>query len=221
MRFDDRADAGRRLAEALAEYAGRDDVVVLALPRGGVPVAFEVAQRLDVPLDVMVTRKLGVPGHEELAMGAVASGGVQFVNRALVDALGVDERDIALVTERESAELARREHAYRGDRPPPDVEGRTVILVDDGIATGATLRAAAIALLERGPERLVIAAPTGAPDSAEALREVADEVLCLDTPEPYVAVGAWYRSFGQVDDATVTELLDRHARSRQEAPPRR
>jgi putative phosphoribosyl transferase len=221
MRFDDRADAGRRLAEALAEYAGRDDVVILALPRGGVPVAFEVAQRLDVPLDVMVTRKLGVPGHEELAMGAVASGGVQFVNRAPVDALGVDERDIALVTERESAELARRERAYRGDRPPPHVEGRTVILVDDGIATGATLRAAAIALLERGPERLVIAAPTGAPDSAEALREVADEVLCLDTPEPYVAVGAWYRSFGQVDDATVTELLDRHARSRQEAPPRR
>jgi putative phosphoribosyl transferase len=211
MRFDDRSDAGRRLADELAVYAERDDVVVLALPRGGVPVAYEIAVRLAAPLDVMVTRKLGVPGQEELAMGAVASGGVSFINEALVDALGIPDEDIGWVAQRERSELERRERAYRGDRPPLDVTDRIAILVDDGIATGATIRAAAIAVRALDPARLVIAAPTGAPDAVEALRDVADEVVCLDTPEPYVAVGAWYRSFPQVDDAAVTELLQGQA----------
>lgn len=212
MRFADRREAGRRLAEKLRRYAGREDVLVLALPRGGVPVGFEVARELGAALDVMIVRKLGVPGHEELAMGAVASGGVRVLSEEIIAGLRVPQSAIEEVAAREAAELARRERLYRGGRPAPEVQGKTVILVDDGIATGATMRAAARALRKLGPARLVVAAPTGAPDSVAALEQQADEVVCLDTPEPFVAVGVWYDRFPQLSDAEVRALLAEAAR---------
>jgi len=211
-RFRDRREAGRVLAQELAAYARRPDVVVLALPRGGVPVAYEVARALGAPLDVFLVRKLGVPGHEELAMGAVATGGVRVLNDQVVRALGIPPDVIDMVAAWEQQELARRERLYRGDRPPPDVKGRTVILVDDGLATGATMRAALAALRQQQPARRVVAVPTAAAQTCDALRTEADDVVCATTPEPFDAVGFWYEDFSQTTDDEVRELLARAAR---------
>jgi putative phosphoribosyl transferase len=210
-RFRDRREAGRQLAEALAGYAGRPGVLVLALPRGGVPVGYEVAQALHAPLDVMLVRKLGVPGHEELAMGAIASGGVRIVSKDVVSTLGIAEREIAAVAAAEEEELARRERAYRDALPPPDVKGRSVILVDDGLATGSTMRAAAAALRAQGAKHLVVAVPVAPPETCEALRTEVDEVVCALEPEPFLAVGLWYEDFSQTTDDEVRELLHRAA----------
>jgi predicted phosphoribosyltransferase len=209
--FRDRREAGQLLATALSRYAGRPDVVVLALPRGGVPVAYEVAQALGAPLDVFVVRKLGVPGHEELAMGAVATPGVRVLNEEVVRGLGIPARMIEAVAAREQAELARRERLYRGDRPAVDVHGRTVILVDDGLATGASIHAAIQALRQRQPARIVVAVPIAAPDRCEALKDQVDDVVCAVTPEPFHAVGLWYDDFSQTTDDEVRELLARSA----------
>ena len=209
QRFRNRIDAGRRLAEKLAAYADRADVLVLALPRGGVPVGFEVARALGAPLGVFLVRKLGVPGHEELAMGAVATGGVRVLNDDIVRGLGISEHEIDAAVARELQELARRERLYRGDRPPPDVAGRTVSLVDDGLATGATMRAAIQALRQQEPRRIVVAVPTASPDTCETLKAEADDVICAMTPEPFFAVGHWYEDFTQTTDDEVRELLAR------------
>ena len=211
MIFRDRTDAGRRLAERLGGYAGRPGVLVLALPRGGVPVAFEVARALGAPLDVFLVRKLGVPGHEELAMGAIATGGVRVVNEAVVRELGIGGEVIDAVAGRERAELERRERAYRGERPAPEVRGRTVILVDDGLATGSTMRAAALAVRRGEPERVVVAAPVAARATCAELRAEVEEVVCAATPEPFFGVGRWYEDFSQTTDEEVRELLARAA----------
>ena len=207
--FRDRSDAGRQLAAQLARYAGRPDVVVLALPRGGVPVGYEVARELGAPLDVFLVRKLGVPGHEELAMGAVATGGVRVLNDQVVRALGIPDYVIDAVAVWEERELARRERLYRGERQPPDVRGRTVILVDDGLATGATMHAAIQALREQQPARIVVAVPTASPETCERLKEEVDDVICAVTPEPFYAVGLWYENFSQTTDEEVRDLLAR------------
>ena len=209
QRFRNRTDAGRRLAEKLAAYANRPDVLVLALPRGGVPVGYEVARALGVPLEVFLVRKLGVPGYEELAMGAVATGEVRVLNDEIVRGLGISEHEIDAIVAREMQELARRERLYRGDRLPPDVADRTVILVDDGLATGATMRAAIQALRQQKPARIVVAVPTASPDTCEALKVEADDVICAMTPEPFFAVGHWYEDFTQTTDDEVRELLAR------------
>jgi predicted phosphoribosyltransferase len=190
--FRNRREAGRRLAQKLAHYANRPDVIVLALPRGGMPVAYEVARALHAPLDVFLVRKLGVPGYEELAMGAVATGGVRVLNDTIVSGLGIPDYIIDAVAAKELEELKRRERVYRGGRPPPDVRGRTVILIDDGLATGATMQAAIKALRQLHPARIVVAVPTAAPDTCEALRAEVDEVICAITPERFQAVGRWY-----------------------------
>jgi predicted phosphoribosyltransferase len=205
--FRDRVNAGKVLAEHLRKYAGRPDVIVLALPRGGVPVAYEVARALGAPLDVFIVRKLGVPGHEEYAMGAVASGGVRVVNQDVIRGLGLNDVAIERVAARELAELNRRERLYRGDRPEPDLKGRTVILVDDGLATGSTMKAAVKALRARGPARIVVAVPIAAADTCEALRREVDEVVCAVTPVPFHAVGLWYDDFRQTSDEEVHDLL--------------
>src|SRR5215213_5984229 len=202
-RFDDRQDGGRRLANALRRYAGREDVIVLGLPRGGVPVAAEVARALGAPLDVFLVRKLGVPGREELAFGAIASGGARVLNRDVVATLGIDERTIEEVAAREQAELERRAEAYRGTAEPPDVRGRTAILVDDGLATGASMRAAVEALRGLVPERVVVAVPAAARQTRDDLAREVDEVVCLLTPEPFFAVGMWYRDFSETTDDDV------------------
>src|SRR5215218_1118347 len=189
--FRDRRDAGRQLAARLDRYAGHPDVLVLGLPRGGVPVAFEVATALGAPLDVFLVRKLGVPGHEELAMGAIASGGVRVINPDVVGDWGIPERIIDAVAANEQQELTRRERLYRGTRPTPDVRDKTVILVDDGLATGSTMRAAAAALRQQGPARIVAAVPVAAPAICEVFREVVDETVCAVTPDPFYAVGLW------------------------------
>ena len=207
--FRDRRDAGRLLAEKLAAYANRPDALVLALPRGGVPVAYEVARALGAPLDVFVVRKLGVPGYEELAMGAVATGGVRVLNDQLVERLGIPEQMIDAVAARELQELARRERRYRGGRPPPDVRGRTVILVDDGLATGATMHAAIEALRQQKPTRIVVAVPTASPETCEEMKTKADDVICAITPAPFQAVGRWYQDFSQTTDEEVEALLSR------------
>jgi putative phosphoribosyl transferase len=212
-RFRDRYDAGRQLARKLADYAHRPDVLILALPRGGVPVAFEVAQALHAPLDVFLVRKLGLPGHEELAMGAIASGGVVVRNREVVDTLGVPDRVINTVAAREQQELERRERTYRDDRPPPDVRGKTVILVDDGLATGSTMRAAAAALRDQQPAQLVVAVPIAASETCDSFRDEVDEIICAITPEPFVAVGLWYEDFAQTTDEEVRALLGRAAQA--------
>jgi predicted phosphoribosyltransferase len=214
MTFHDRRDAGRQLAERLAYYAGRPDVIVLALPRGGVPVGFEVAQTLDVPLDVFLVRKLGVPGREELAMGAIASGGVRVLNDDVVRALRIPPAIINAVAADEQAELDRREQAYRDGRPAPDVRGRVAILVDDGLATGSSMRAAVEALRRRDPARILVAVPVGAPETCAALGEVADEVVCGYEPEHFAAVGLWYADFTQTSDDEVRELLAQAAQPR-------
>ncbi|MGH7504600.1 MAG: phosphoribosyltransferase [Longimicrobiales bacterium] len=207
-RFRDREEAGRLLGEALSSrYCGDPDVVVLGLPRGGIPVAHEVARRLAAPLDVFLVRKLGVPGHEELAMGAISTGGTRVLNNEVVHGLNVPSEVIDAVVERERAELERRERAYRGDRPAPDVHGRTVILVDDGLATGSTMRAAAEAVHAAGPSRVIVAVPVGAPETCDALRAEADEVVCLVTPDAFRAVGMWYDDFRQTSDDEVRAHL--------------
>ena len=205
--FADRTEAGQRLARALHAYAGRADLLVLALPRGGVPVGWEVARAIGAPLDLMLVRKLGVPGQEELAMGAIASGGVQVLNADLVASLGIDPQVIAASAAREQRELARRELAYRGARPPPTIAGCCVILVDDGLATGATMRAAVAALRQRQPAHIVVAVPVAPPDTVARLRAEADEVICLETPTAFFAIGPWYREFPQLTDDEVRELL--------------
>lgn len=208
MIFRDRHHAGHVLAGRLMHYADRDGVIVLALPRGGVPVGYEVATALRVPLDIFLVRKLGVPGHEELAMGAIASGGVQLMNPQVVRHLvGVGPDEIERVAAREEAELLRRERAYRGDRPQPEVAGKTVILVDDGMATGSSMRAAVTALRRQGPARLVVAVPVGAPDTCDAFRGEADEVVCAEMPDRFAGVGQWYFDFEQTGDDEVTRLL--------------
>jgi putative phosphoribosyl transferase len=206
-RFRDRREAGQVLARKLAAYARRPDVMVLALPRGGVPVAVEVAAALAAPLDVFLVRKLGVPGQEELAMGAIASGGVSVINREVVEAYRIPPDVIAEAVAVEQRELARREHAYRGDRPPPVVRGQTVILVDDGLATGSSMRAALVALRTQAPARLVVAVPVGAAAVCDALRSQADEVVCAFTPDPFYAVGLWYEDFSQITDDDVRRTL--------------
>jgi erythromycin esterase-like protein/predicted phosphoribosyltransferase len=211
-RFRDRSHAGRLLAEQLRTYAGREDVVVLGLPRGGVPVAFEIARALEAPLDVFVVRKLGVPGHEELALGAIATGGTRVLNRPVIESLAIPPEWIEAVDAREMRELERREQVYRGARPPPDLFGRTVILVDDGLATGSTMWAAVRAARNAGAARVVVAVPVADPDVCAALREEADEVVCLRTPRPLHAVGVWYDDFSQTTDDEVRELLERARR---------
>src|SRR5580704_969849 len=205
--FPDRSEAGRLLAAKLTAYANRPDVLVLGLPRGGVPVAYEVAQALGAPLDVFVVRKLGIPGYEELAMGAVATGGVRVLNDEIVRRLRIPEYIIDAVAARELQELARRERLYRGGRPPPDVRGRTVVLVDDGLATGATMYAAIEALRQQNPARIVVAVPTASPETCEEMKTKADEVICAITPEPFQAVGRWYQDFSQTTDEEVEALL--------------
>lgn len=205
--FEDRRDAGRRLAAALAEYAGRPDVVVLGLPRGGVPVAREVAEALGVPLDIFLVRKLGVPGHEEYAMGAIASGGVRVLHDEVVRALRLPVAAIAEVAAREQRELERRELAYRDGRPAPALAGRTVLLVDDGLATGASMEAALEAVRQQAPARVVVAVPVGPEETCRRLRALADAVVCVATPEPFDAVGYWYRAFPQTSDDEVRALL--------------
>lgn len=217
LRYKDRSDAGRRLATHLRHLAGRPDVLVLALPRGGVPVGYEVAEELDAPLDVFLVRKLGVPGQEELAMGAIASGDVRVVNDEVVRMAGIDDVTLAAVAAEEQRELARRERLYRGDRPLLNVAGRTIILVDDGLATGSSMRAAAIALRQQEPARIIVAVPVAAAETCDELMSMAegvDEVVCAMTPEPFQAVGLWYDEFGQTTDDEVQELLARSASRR-------
>jgi len=207
--FIDRRDAGRVLASRLPKYRGRDDVVVLALPRGGVPVAYEVASALGVPMDVFLVRKLGTPGHRELAMGAIASGGVRVLNEDVVQWYGISDSAIERIAREEQEELERRERAYRGNRPAPDLTAKIVILIDDGLATGSTMRAAAQAMRAHRPARVVIAVPVGAPQTCAELAAVADEVICARMPEPFSAVGQWYLNFDQIDDDEVRELLQK------------
>jgi predicted phosphoribosyltransferase len=205
--FSDRRDAGRRLARKLSGYGGRDDVVVLALPRGGVPVAYEIAEALHAPLDVFVVRKLGVPGQEELAMGAVASGGVEILDPGVLARFGVSDPEVAETVKRERRELARRERAYRDDRPVLELKGRTVILVDDGMATGASMQAAVAALASASPFRVVVAVPVAPQSTALRFRRFVDEFVCLATPEPFYAVGTFYEDFAETSDEEVRELL--------------
>jgi putative phosphoribosyl transferase len=208
MLFRDRRHAGRLLAEKVVELVGGEDVVVLALPRGGVPVAHEVARALGAPLDVFLVRKLGVPEQEELAMGAIASGGVCVLNEDVIQTLGIPTGVVDFVAREERRELERRAQLYRGDRSAPAVHGKTVVLVDDGLATGATVRAAVRALRKLGPARLIVAVPVAAGTTCDALRSLVDEMVCAVTPEPFYAVGAWYDDFSQTSDQEVRELLE-------------
>ncbi|HKS31736.1 MAG TPA: phosphoribosyltransferase [Chthoniobacterales bacterium] len=205
--FQDRTDAGRQLAEELLSYSGRDDVIVLGLPRGGAPVAFEVAQRLGVPLDVFVVRKLGVPGHEELAMGAIAPGGVRVLNEDVLHVIPDGQAIVEMVTAIEREELERRERNYRSDRPAPDLKDRAVILIDDGLATGASMRAAVAALRQQEATKIIVAVPVGAPSTCQDLKNDADEVICLQTPAAFIGVGQYYADFSQTTDEEVRELL--------------
>jgi predicted phosphoribosyltransferase len=204
--FADRSDAGKQLAAKLAAYSG-PDTRVLALPRGGVPVAFEVAQALGAPLDVFIVRKLGAPGREELAIGAIATGGVKVLNRETIEELGVDETTLNAIVRREEAELRRREQTYRDGRPPPDVEGHTVLLIDDGLATGASMYAAILALRALSPKKIVVAVPVAPPDTVMQLQQYADDVVVLAMPRPFRGVGAWYADFTQTTDEEVREIL--------------
>jgi putative phosphoribosyl transferase len=216
MIFANRTQAGQELGRRLRKYANREDVIVLGAPRGGVPVAFEVAKDLGAPLDVFVLRKLGVPGHEELAFGAIASGGVRILDWHTVEALGITKPEIELVTRAENQELKRRERSYRGKRPHPNIAGLTVILVDDGIATGSTMRAAIRALRHMKPGRIVIAVPVAPPSTCNRLQSEVDELVCLHMPEPFYGVGQFYGDFSQVSDKTVKELLDSASRKQRE-----
>lgn len=212
--YRDRSDAGRILATRLSSYKDRPDVLVLALPRGGVPVAFEVAQALRVRLDIFLVRKLGVPGHEELAMGAIAASGVRVLNDEVVDYLRIPTRVIDSVAATEMNELKRREIEYRGDRPEPDVTGKTVIVIDDGLATGSTIRVAARALRQQNPARIVVAVPVSAPQTCDEYRIGVDEIICASTPEPFLGVGRWYENFSQTTDEEVRKLLEQASHER-------
>src|SRR6266542_7145335 len=209
-----REEAGRQLAEKVDKYAGRDDVIVLGLPRGGVPVAYEVAKRLRAPLDVFIVRKLGVPGFEELAAGAIASGGVRVLNEEVMRAIPYADEAIEAVTARETTELERRERIYREGRPPLELRDRIAILVDDGLATGATMRAAVKAMRQRGAAKIVVAVPVGPPDTCHEIEEQADETICLSMPEFFQALGQYYEDFSQTTDEDVRELLGRAAQER-------
>ena len=206
--FRDRRDAGRKLAQKLLDYMGRNDVIVLALPRGGVPVAYEVALALNAPLDIFLVRKLGLPGHEEVAIGAIASGGVRVLNKDIVRYFNIPTPLIDAVAQRELQELERRARAYRGNRPPPDVRGRTVILIDDGLATGASMRAAIVGLRAHSPAQIVIAVPTAAPETCEAFEPEVDKIVCATTPDPFHGVSRWYENFSQTTDEEVKMLLE-------------
>jgi len=209
MQFRNRSEAGQVLAKRLSEYSQRPGVMVLALPRGGVPVGYEVARALQAPLDVFVVRKLGVPGQEELAMGAIASGGVRVLNGSVVEGLGISDAAIESVAARELSELERREQLYRGTRPAPEISGHDLILVDDGIATGSTVRAAVMALRQLEPARIVVAAPVVALSTARELRREVDELVAVMTSASFNAVGQWYEDFSQTTDEEVRELLER------------
>jgi putative phosphoribosyl transferase len=211
-RFRNRADAGRILAQRLKAIAADDDVIVLALPRGGVPIGYEVAQELTADLDVFLVRKLGVPGHEELALGALAGGGVRVLNEPLIQELGLSRAEIDNITAREQREIQRRETAYRQGRRALPLAGRTVVLVDDGLATGSTMLAAVRALRAYAPARIIVAVPIAAPEVCEAFRDYVDEIVCVETPEPFYAVGLWYEDFSQTTDEEVRQLLDRARR---------
>jgi putative phosphoribosyl transferase len=215
MLFKDRTAAGQVLAKELAAYTNRSDVLILALPRGGVPVAFEVAKALKAPLDVFLVRKLGVPGQEELAMGALASGGVRVLNDEVVAGLGLSETIINKVAEKEQQELERRERLYRDDRPAPDLHGRTVILVDDGLATGATMRAAVRALQQQQPAQLVVGVPVSSPETCQEFQTEVDDIVCARTPRPFHSVGLWYDDFSQTTDDEVRDLLHSAANNQQ------
>lgn len=206
--FANRTEAGKLLATRLTRYGGRRDTLVMALPRGGVPVAFEIARALCAPIDVFLVRKLGLPGQEELAMGAIASGGVKVLNRDVVGYLNIPEMTINAVARKEQQELERRERLYRGDSPPAEVRGKTVILVDDGLATGSTMRAAIAALKNLGPDRIVVAVPVAPPSTINELFREVDEVVCILTPEDFRGVGRWYQDFSQTTDQEVRSLLD-------------
>lgn len=218
-RFRDRAHAGQVLAAQLDELRARDDAIVLALPRGGVPVGYEVAVAVGAPLDVFVVRKLGVPGHRELAMGAIASGGVLVMDEGLMSRLGIGQEQVKQAVAAELRELERREAVYRGDRPPPELEGKVVILVDDGLATGATMRAAALAVRKLNPARLIVAVPVAAVETCEQFEDVVDEVICGATPRPFYAVGLWYDDFSPTSDEEVRDLLARAAEGGRETTP--
>lgn len=210
--FRDRTEAGQLLSRKLRRYADRPDVIVLALPRGGVPVAYEVAKALHAPLDVFLVRKLGVPGQEELAMGAIATSGIRVLNQDIVRALNIPPRVIDSVAAKEARELERRERLYRGDRPAPDVTGRTVILVDDGLATGSSMRAAVAALRQKNPRRIVVAVPIAAAATCREFETEVDEIVCYQTPEPFYSVGLWYEDFSQTTDEEIRQLLERAAK---------
>jgi putative phosphoribosyl transferase len=218
-RFRNRTEAGKLLASKLTQYANRPDVLVLGLPRGGVPVAFEVAKALNAPLDICLVRKLGVPGHKELAMGAIASGGVQVLNEELVAWMRISGQTIAEVAERELQELQRRQRVYRGDRPLPQIRNRIVILIDDGLATGSTMRAAIGVLKHQQPQRIIIAVPVAPLDTCNELRVEVDEVVCLMTPAQFYAIGLWYEDFTQTTDEQVCELLSVATRNPQAPHP--
>src|SRR2546422_6466836 len=209
MIFRDRTEAGQILASKLTKYLNQVNTVILALPRGGVPVAYEIGKELGLPVDIFVVRKLGVPGHEELAMGAIASGGVRHINRDVVDQVRIDSETIDVASRREQKEIERRERLYRGQRPPVDVQNKTVILVDDGLATGSTMPAAIAALRQHRPARIVVAVPAAAPETCQQIADEVDEIVCAATPEPFYAVGRWYEDFSQTTDDEVRELLAR------------
>ena len=213
--FQDRRDAGRHLAQELLHYVNRSDAIVLALPRGGVPVAYEVALALNVPLDIFIVRKLGLPGQEELAIGAIASGGIRVLNEDIIHMLHIPDGVIENVAKRELQELQRRERRYRGDNPPPEVQDHTIILIDDGLATGASMRAAVAGLRAQHPARIVVAVPVAAPETCEAFEKEVDEIVCAMTPEPFVGVGWWYEDFAQTTDEGVRLFLEDARRQRQ------
>lgn len=205
--FENRVDAGRMLAQELVEYKQDSDVIVLGLPRGGVPVAYEVAEALEAPLDIFLVRKLGLPGREELAMGAIASGGVRVLNESVVGAMDIPDEVVEAVTEEEQEEMERRERRYRGERPAADLEGRTVILVDDGLATGATMRAAVRGLRAQNPKEIIVAVPTASPETCEQFEDEVQDVICSVTPHPFRGVGFWYEDFSQTTDEEVQDYL--------------
>lgn len=211
IQFEDRQEAGKFLAPKLVDYANRDDVLILALPRGGVPVAYEVALALNLPMDVFIVRKLGIPGHEEMAMGAIASGNIHVINHTLINEMGISEKAIKEKIATEQRELDRREHEYRDNRPPPTIAGKTVILVDDGLATGASMWAAVLAVRQQYPASVIVAVPTASPETCRAFQDIVDDIVCAFTPEPFLAVGLWYKDFSQVSDDEVRTLLQQAA----------